>query len=94
MWRGHEGHMLSQDAVARRAAGRTHSNRVRQFQALARLRRVAQLLAEGIRTHAEIARRLHVHPSTISRDVQTLAALTPGACPTCGRAFARPWECQ
>ena len=79
MWRGHEGHMLSQDAVARRAAGRTHSNRVRQFQALARLRRVAQL---------------HVHPSTISRDVQTLAALTPGACPTCGRAFARPWECQ
>jgi 4-hydroxybutyrate CoA-transferase len=33
---------------------------------------------------------LGVHPSTISRNIQVLMALTPGACPTCGRGFALP----
>lgn len=90
MWRGQEGIILSQDELERRASGRRHYNSVRQFRALVRQVQVARLLAQGVRTRQEIARRLGVHPSTISRDIQVLMALTPGACPTCGRGFALP----
>jgi DNA-binding CsgD family transcriptional regulator len=85
MWRGHEGRILSQDAVERRASGRRHYNRMRQFRALARQGQVVRLLAQGMRTRQEIGRRLGVHPSTISRDIQALQALSLRPCPTCGR---------
>jgi DNA-binding CsgD family transcriptional regulator len=90
MWRGHEDHILTQDALERRASGRRHYNSVRHFRAQYRQSQVMRLLASGIRRRVDIARRLRVHPSTISRDMQTLLALKPGACPTCGRPFARP----
>jgi hypothetical protein len=61
---------------------------VRQFRALARQVQVARLLAQGVRPRVVLARQLSVHPSTISRDIQMLMALRPGACPTCGRFFA------
>jgi DNA-binding CsgD family transcriptional regulator len=93
MWRGHEGRFLTQDALERRASGRRHYNSMRHFRALERQRQVAHLMASGIRRRAEIARRLRVHPSTISRDIQALLALQPGACPTCGRPYVRPADC-
>lgn len=72
MWRGHEGRILSQDEVERRASGRRHYNRVRQFRALARRHQVVRLLGQGVRTRQAMARRLGVHPSIISRDIQAL----------------------
>jgi predicted DNA-binding transcriptional regulator YafY len=85
MWREHKEHILSQDEVERRASGRRHFNRLRQFRALERQGQVMQLLAQGIRTQQAIARQLGVHPSTISRDMQALQALSLRRCPTCGR---------
>ena len=91
MWRGQAGRILSQDEVERRASGRRHYNSVRQFRATLRQMQVARLLAQGVRRRRAIARRLGVHPSTISRDVQAILARSPGACPTCGRGFALAW---
>jgi hypothetical protein len=91
MWRGHEGIVLSQDEVERRASGRRHCNHVRQFRALARQRQVARLLGQGVRTRQAIARRLGVHPSTISRDIQALEALSLRPCPTCGQGAVFAW---
>jgi len=65
---------------------------MRQFRAQYRRMQVARLMAQGIWRPVDIARRLGVHPSTISRDIQALLALKPGACPTCGRTYARPEE--
>jgi DNA-binding CsgD family transcriptional regulator len=56
-----------------------------------RQRQVARLLAQGVRRRVVLARQLGVHPSTISRDVQALLALSPGACPICGRGYALAW---
>ena len=91
MWRGHEGHILSQDEVERRASGRRHYNSVRQFRALERQVHVVRLLVQGMRTRQEIARRLGVHPSTIRRDIQALQALSLRPCPTCGRVSVPAW---
>ena len=91
MWRGHEERLLSQDEVERRASGRRHYNSVRQFRALERQGQVVRLLAQGMRTRQEIARRLGVHPSTISRDIQALQALSLRPCPTCGRVSVPVW---
>jgi len=91
MWRGQAGQILSQDEVERRASGRRHYNSVRHFRATLRQMQVARLLAQGVRRRVVIARQLGVHPSTISRDIQMLMALRPGACPTCGRSFVPAW---
>lgn len=73
------------DIVARRAGGRRRYNAVRQLLATFRRAKVARLLRFDL-TRAEIARRLNVHPSTISRDVSRL--LRDGSvkrCQHCGR---------
>ena len=87
MWRGHEGRILSQDEVERRASGRRHYNSLRQFKAVRRRYQVVTLLASGVSSRVDIAVRLGVHPSTISRDITALLYAQPGACPTCGRPF-------
>jgi hypothetical protein len=69
MWRGHEGRILSQDEVERRASGRRHYDSWRQFCATLRQMEVARLLAQGVRRRVVLARQLGVHPSTSSRDV-------------------------
>ena len=90
MWTGQAGRLLTLDQVHRRAGGRRHYNAVRAFQASYRRHRLAQLLAAGVWSQAELARRLHVDPSTISRDLQKLKALQPPACPMCGCTCNRP----
>jgi IS30 family transposase len=55
-----------------RAIGRRKYNAGRQRLAKARRDQVFKLLIFEKRTKAEIARKLQVHPSTISRDVQRL----------------------
>jgi hypothetical protein len=87
MWRGHDERLLSQDEIARRASGRRHYTSVRQFKAVHRRGQVATLLAAGVSSRADIAGRLGVHPSTISRDIAALLGAQPDACPTCGRPF-------
>ena len=74
----HDGRFLSQDAIERRASGRRHYNSVRHFRAAARRQQVAELLAAGTTSRVQIARRLGVHASTVSRDV---------AARLCGRPF-------
>ena len=90
-WRLPQGILHSQDEVERRANGRRHYNSVRQCRATLRQMEVVRLLAQGVRRRVVIAQRLSVHPSTMSRDVQAILALRPGACPTCGRGFALAW---
>ncbi len=80
------------ETVCRHAAGRRHYNAWRHFLALYRRRQVAKLLLQkgkglftrGVQT--EIAQALHVHRSTINRDIKALlAAAAPGRpCPLCG----------
>lgn len=78
------------ETVCRRNAGRHHYNAWRRTLALYRQKQVAELLlskpplARGVQ--AEIARALHVHRSTINRDVKALlVAARPGRpCPLCG----------
>jgi IS30 family transposase len=71
MWRHDHNRILPLDQVARRAGGRRHYNAVRRLRAVQRKVQVAQLYREGLSQH-EIARRLGVHPSTISRDLAYL----------------------
>lgn len=78
------------ETVRRRAAGRRRYNAQRRFKAELRRGRVAHLLAEeGGRwgAQARVARRLGVHPSTISRDVDVLLArsLAEEVCAFCGQ---------
>ncbi len=77
------------DAVYRFIGGRRRYNSVRQFQALMRRREVVELLRKGLK-QAEIARRLGVHPSTISRDVSSLLKLARSdrVCPCCGQTYS------
>jgi hypothetical protein len=72
MWRGHEGRILSQDVIERRASGRRHYNSVRQFETVLRRGQVAQLMAAGTTSRVALAARLGVHPSTISCDFTAL----------------------
>ena len=63
------------EKVAKRAAGRTHYNRVRQSHAFQRLREVVRLqglFGFGHGTQAEIARHLGVSRSTICRDFKKI----------------------
>jgi hypothetical protein len=91
MWRGHEDIILSQEELERRASGRRHYNSVRHFKAVLRRCQVAKLMASGVSSRIDIAARLAVHPSTISRDITALLGAQPGACPTCGRPFVPAW---
>ncbi|NIR49637.1 helix-turn-helix domain-containing protein, partial [candidate division KSB1 bacterium] len=76
------------ETVKKRAGGRRHYNSVRRLYAVLRKNEVALLFAQGVRK-AEIARRLGVHRSTVSRDVkgffQTLREEQD--CPVCGHKF-------
>lgn len=75
------------DATAyKRAGGRRHYNSLRQLRAMARRKRVAELLVRDM-SQAEMARRLGVHRSTICRDVAWLwrVASEQSRCPICGR---------
>jgi DNA-binding transcriptional ArsR family regulator len=73
------------DEAYRRAGGRRRYNAVRQFRAELRLEKVGHLLRQGL-SRAEIARRLGVHPSTVSRDIRRMfAAGQVRRCPYCGK---------
>jgi hypothetical protein len=83
MWHGHPG-WLSQADMHKRAGGRKHHNAVARFRRLYRLHTLTQLLAAGVWSQGELARRLHVHQSTISKDMKFLETLCPEQCPRCG----------
>jgi hypothetical protein len=80
------------DTVIRRAGGRRHYNSVRQFGALLRRRRVAELcLVHRLNfvergTAATVARTLGVSRWTIRRDIRALLAELSAhrTCPCCG----------
>jgi len=80
------------DVAHRRAGGRRHYNAWRQFMAMRRRRKVAQLLRRGY-NQAQIARRLSVYPSTISRDGAWLneVANRTHRCPLCGHEIGPHW---
>jgi hypothetical protein len=85
---------LTWDEVCRLAAARRRWNAVRRFLADQRRRQVLELLIElgGLEwgAQAEIARQLHVHRSTISKDLKRLVPLaTP--CAGCGVLLPREW---
>jgi IS30 family transposase len=69
---------------------------MRQFNAAMRRIEVERRFAEeGFRwgARARIARELHVHPSTITRDLRKLWAPEGERCPTCERAMSfKEWE--
>jgi DNA-binding MarR family transcriptional regulator len=77
------------DEVCRRAAGRNAYNDVRKIGMLARRIEVAEMLLEFGPLHrgaqADIARRLGVARSTISRDVKALLRDDWVRCPSCER---------
>ncbi len=63
------------DAICRRAGGRRHYNRVRQFRAVLRLTQIVALLKEiglGRGYQTRIAERLGVSRGTICRDIARL----------------------
>ena len=85
---------LVPDEVAyRRAGGRRLYNSVRHLRAVLRRYQVAKLLRTG-KTQAQIARRLGVHRTTISRDVAWLRRLADETrqCPVCGGRMAPQWQ--
>ena len=88
MWRGHEGVILTQDALSRRAAGRHRRNELAKLLAFVRRCQLARLLAEGITNRTELAITLDVSRATIHRDIAALFQQGPGCCPTCGRPYA------
>ena len=64
-------HRTSAEEAARRAGGRRLYNDLRKLAALMRGLEVGRLAARGYR-QSEIARQLHVHRSTVCRDVAKL----------------------
>jgi hypothetical protein len=83
------------ESVCRRASGRRRYNAVRHLDMLMRRQETAELALRlgrgffGRGARAEIARRLGVHRSTISRDVKALVtkAVAARQCPLCGTAL-------
>jgi len=71
--------------------GRRKFNSVRRLRATLRRRDVAALLFRRW-TQADIARRLRVHPSTVSRDVKQIftEAGERCTCPLCGAEYISP----
>jgi hypothetical protein len=84
----------SWETVCRRASARRQLNAVKTFLANERRGQVLALLIElgGLRwgVQAEIARRLNVHPSVISKDLKKLMPLAK-PCETCGQFRPRTW---
>jgi hypothetical protein len=82
------------DVVCRRASARRQLNAVKTFLANERRRQVLELLISlgGLRrgSQVEIAKRLKVHPSVISKDLKRLMPLAR-PCETCGRLRPRAW---
>lgn len=84
----------TQDEAYRRHAARARWNSLRRLRAEERRQRLLALILEvgGLAWGAQsvLARRLGVHRSTVSRDVQQLLARDP-PCPTCGVRWPRCW---
>jgi hypothetical protein len=84
----------SQDEAYRRHAARSRWNSLRRLRAEDRRQRLLELILEvgGLAWGAQtqLARRLGVHQSTVSRDLKTLLARDP-PCPTCGVRWPRRW---
>jgi len=85
----------TQDEAYRRHAARSRWNSLRRLRAEDRRQRLLELILEvgGLAWGAQtqLARRLGVDKSTISRDVQQLMARDP-PCPTCGVRWPRHWR--
>ena len=76
------------ETVKKRAGGRRHYNDLRRIYAKLRRNEVALLFAQGFE-QAEIARRLGVHRSTVSRDIKSFFQMLNEEknCPVCGHKF-------
>jgi len=85
----------SWETVCRRASARRHLNAVKTFLANERRRQVLELLLTlgGVRrgVQAEIAKRLNVHPSVISKDINHHLMPLAKPCKTCGTLRPRVW---
>lgn len=85
---------LSWEQMCRRAGARNRWNSLRTFLANERRRQVLELLIElgGLErgAQAEIARRLKVHPSVISKDIRKIMPLAR-PCERCGWLQPREW---
>jgi hypothetical protein len=84
----------SWETVCRRASARRQLNAVKTLLADLRRAQVLELLIElgglGWGVQAEIARRLQVHPSVISKDIKRLMPLAR-PCERCGTLQPRAW---
>ena len=82
----------SSDEANRRAAGRRKYNAHRQFVAVIRRKKVAELAWEyGLEkrgSRARIAKALDVHRSTVSKDIKAILEemMKTRDCPTCGQS--------
>lgn len=86
VWKGYENAAITDDQMRRMVGGRKHYNALQQMRVMERRAAVAQLLRQGGLRQAEIARRLQVSESTITRDVAFLIdRARQGRCPICGR---------
>lgn len=79
----------------RRTGGRRHYNSWRKMLAVARRLRLLRLWVENpYLSKADLARRLGVHRSTVTRDIQALKAQEArrpdGKCVMCGKAHKKP----
>jgi hypothetical protein len=85
---------LSWDQLCRRAGARRRWNSLKTFLATERRRHVLELVIElgGLQWGAQsaIARQLHVHRSTISKDIKRLMPLAR-PCEGCGFLRPRDW---
>ena len=74
------------EAVYRFIGGRNHYNARRTLMASIRRLEVSRLLLQGF-SQSDIARKLNIHPSTISRDVKRLylESNKNRICPYCRR---------
>jgi hypothetical protein len=88
----------STDEAHRRASGRRRYNAVRRFNADVRRIEVERLLMQyGFATRgarARVARKLKVHPSTITKDLRRIPNPDDGkTCPTCERWMSqKAWD--
>jgi hypothetical protein len=86
---------LTWEDICRRAGARRRWNALRTFLANERRCQVLELLLElgGLQwgVQAEIARRLQVHPSVISKDINHHLMPLARPCERCGTLQTREW---